>query len=96
VDIVEALLKTHAFLGQKVAVHVYGMMVVHRESEHIVVAHVERMLHDNRQVIGLLRLASDAENTDTVESPCENKKEYYNQYDEYRYAVDTVAVFYGG
>ena len=75
-DIVEALLKGHAFCGQEVAVHVHGMVVVYREAEHIVAAHVEGMLHDHRQVLGLLCFPSVAENTDTVESPSEYKEEY--------------------
>jgi hypothetical protein len=54
------------------------------------------MLHDGRQVLGLFRFPSDAENTDTIESPDKYKEEEYQQNNEYRYTVDAIVGFYSG
>ena len=47
-DVPETFLIAHAGFRQEVAMHVYGMVILNRESQHAVVTHVERMLHDNR------------------------------------------------
>ena len=64
----ETLLIAHTFVGQQVAVQVDSITFSYIQFQHIIVADVERVLHDGGYLLGLSRPLSDSKDTDAVDT----------------------------
>ena len=72
-DIFETLIVAHAFLWQEVTMHIAAIALLHREFQHVVVAGVEGVLHDGREILHLHRVLADTQEGDTIHHPSNDK-----------------------
>ena len=69
VDHLKAFLIVLAAVWQEVAVHIDAMPLSEIEHHHVVLAHVERVLHDGRGLFDLVNTLTDAQQADAVHGP---------------------------
>ena len=91
-----ALLIAHAFLGQQVAVNVDGMPLADVEHQHVVLAHVEGVLHDGCRLLDLVGTFSDAQQGDAVQGPGDDERDDGDEDHDHRREIERHGCQYLG
>ena len=88
VDHLKALLIVHTAVGQQTAVDIDSMLLSDVEHQHVVLTHVEGVLHDGRGLLDLVNSLSDTQQADAVDGPGYHESDADYNYHQHRRDVE--------
>ena len=86
----KTLFVAHSLLRQQMPMQVIGIALAQIESQHVVVIHVKRVLHDVIDFLTLFHTLADAQNTDAVDTPGNDESNSRLSYHQYRGGIEYI------